>query len=126
MTGEQLSMANALSEQIRPVKWEVRSKWHDEIGWSDAFVWTISVEDGGSAFGYAVRSMSRCLSRDGEWELEPIPSSRNDDWLDEHRFKSLDEALTRALVAVETLTINGLTPQQAAEKWQRRLAEDGE
>lgn len=44
---------------------------------------------------WAIRRDSWCLSREGEWELEPLPSARDDDWLAAHRFP-LTEALRRA------------------------------
>jgi hypothetical protein len=44
---------------------------------------------------WAVRREAWCLNRAGEWELEPQPSSRDDDWLAAHRF-SLAEALAAA------------------------------
>lgn len=44
---------------------------------------------------WAVTFMGRTLNRDGEWEFEPQPSSREDDYLARNRF-TLDEALTLA------------------------------
>lgn len=41
---------------------------------------------------YVVRQLSYCLNRDGEWEYEPQPSSRDDAFIDRCRFRSLDEA----------------------------------
>lgn len=34
-----------------------------------------------------------CLNRDGEWEYEPQPSSRDDEFYARCRFASLDEAV---------------------------------
>lgn len=42
---------------------------------------------------WAVRRMSSCLAKDGEWEYEPIPSSRDDAFYASCRFDSLEEAL---------------------------------
>jgi len=42
---------------------------------------------------WAVRRNSSCLAKDGEWEHEPIPSSRDDDFYARCRFDSLTEAL---------------------------------
>ena len=42
---------------------------------------------------YAVRQGLNCLSRDKEWEYEPIPSSRDDAFLARCRFDSFDEAV---------------------------------
>ena len=41
---------------------------------------------------FAVRMHGNCLSRDGEWELEPQPSSRDQAFLDQHRWSNLAEA----------------------------------
>ena len=37
---------------------------------------------------YAVRQAGACLSRSGEWEYEPIPSSRDDEFMARCRFES--------------------------------------
>jgi hypothetical protein len=44
---------------------------------------------------WAVRTRSWCLNRDGEWEHEPIPSSRTAEFFARCRF-SLGEALALA------------------------------
>jgi hypothetical protein len=44
---------------------------------------------------WAIRYMRRCWNRDGEWEWEPIPSSRDDAFKERTRFP-LREALERA------------------------------
>lgn len=41
---------------------------------------------------YAVHWRGHDLSACGEWGWRPIPSSRTDEWLTAHRFRSLDEA----------------------------------
>lgn len=41
---------------------------------------------------FAVRLHGNCLSRDGEWELEPQPSSRDEEFLDKHRWADISEA----------------------------------
>lgn len=42
---------------------------------------------------YAVHWRSSDLSKSGDWDWRPIPSSRTDEWLAGHRFGSLDEAI---------------------------------
>lgn len=46
-------------------------------------------------FGYrwAVRKTGSCLAKDGEWEYEPIPSSRDDEFYKRCRFDSLEDAI---------------------------------
>jgi hypothetical protein len=42
---------------------------------------------------WAVRQLSHCLNRDGEWEYQPQPSSRDDAFYARCRFDSLEQAL---------------------------------
>lgn len=64
---------------------------------------------------WAVRNMAYCLSVAGEWELEPIPSSRTDEWLAEHRF-SRHDAANLASEVCHTVMWNGRTADQIAER----------
>lgn len=57
---------------------------------------------------YAVERHREVLGADGEWEFEPSPSSRDDDWIATHRF-SYDEAYRMAVHACQHVTVNGLT-----------------
>jgi len=57
---------------------------------------------------YAVERMRRCLGADGEWDFEPSPSNREDDWIATHRF-AYEEALKLARQACLRLTVNGFT-----------------
>lgn len=41
---------------------------------------------------YAIRMHGNCLSRDGEWVLEPSPSNRDEAFLAEHRWSKLEDA----------------------------------
>lgn len=42
---------------------------------------------------WAVRRRSFCLNLDAKWEVEPMPSSRDDKFYARCRFASLDEAV---------------------------------
>ena len=44
---------------------------------------------------WAIFNGASCLNRLGEWEYEPLPSSRTDEYLERNRY-SLDEAMTVA------------------------------
>ena len=46
---------------------------------------------------YAVRQAGACLGVTGEWEYEPMPSSRDDDFLREYRFLTWDGAANAIL-----------------------------
>jgi len=61
----------------------------------------------GSAL-FAVRWRGRCLNDDGEWEWEPIPSSRDAAFMARCRFTSLGETMLRAeRAAIETEAYDG-------------------
>lgn len=49
---------------------------------------------------FAVRNGSMCLNKKGEWEYEPMPSSRDDAFYDRCRFPSFIDAVI-ALKKVE-------------------------
>jgi len=50
----------------------------------------VSQKDGSSL--WAVRSLGRCLSTQGEWNEEPSPSNRTEQWLRAHRFPTAQAA----------------------------------
>ena len=45
---------------------------------------------------YKVMKRVYCLSKTGEWDFEPIPSSRTEEYLSSHRFGTFEEALVAA------------------------------
>jgi hypothetical protein len=45
---------------------------------------------------WAVRRNGDCLNKDGEWEWEPLPSSRDDEFIKRCRFASHTEAIDAA------------------------------
>lgn len=61
-----------------------------------------------------------CLSKSKAWDIESIPSQREDDWLVEHRF-DLPTALRLAAEMAPTVMINGYMPRDAIA---RRVADD--
>lgn len=74
----------------------------------DSHCWDVTVEYRGHG-KWAVLQGSCCLGDDGEWSWEPLPSSREDDWLEHHRFTE-EEALRLAGEHAWDVCINGLTP----------------
>lgn len=50
---------------------------------------------------WAVSIGQTCLNMFGEWEYEPQPSSRTDEFIERTRFATLEEAVTRAKKAIE-------------------------
>ncbi len=45
-----------------------------------------------NSYKWAVYFHSNCMDRKGNWEMEPMPSNRTEEWLKENRFDSLSEA----------------------------------
>jgi hypothetical protein len=50
---------------------------------------------------WAICKNGNCLTKDGEWVYESLPSSRTDEFLVECRWDDLDEAITAAKKAAE-------------------------
>src|SRR5690349_5497152 len=72
---------------------------YDEATFSDKYTWTITVAERDTG-RWAVKGMFGVLNTDGEWEYEPSPSNREDDFLKRCRFTE-EEALRRALEVVD-------------------------
>lgn len=63
---------------------------------------TVAQRKGIDAVRWAVyRDRSFCLAKDGEWEYEPLPSSRDDAFIERCRFGTLAEAIAAMRAAVE-------------------------
>ena len=61
---------------------------------------------------WAVCRRGECLGADGEWDYEPLPSSRTDEWKASHRFP-LEHALRLARFYAPSVVACGMT---AAER----------
>lgn len=81
--------------------------------------WSARVEAAGFD-RWAVRNGSRCLSKALTWDYEPQPSSRTDEWLDEHRWNDVSRATAAAMEAEPTIRWNGLTPADVQAREQAR------
>jgi len=93
---------------------------YDEATFSDKYTYSITVEERGDN-RWAVKGIFYVLNKDGEWEHEPRPSSREDDFLERCRFTE-EEALRRALEVVDTVKINGQTIIEADARVKARTA----
>jgi hypothetical protein len=80
----------------------------------DASTWKITVEARGPGT-WGVCFMGRCLGISGEWDREPIPSSRDDQWLEDHRFP-LATALDLAREWAPKIRVNGMTAAEILER----------
>lgn len=92
-------------EGVRVTRYEVNLL---PESYGEAYHWAISVEYRGKGT-WAVLHFGYCLGSDGEWDYEPSPSNREDDWLETHRF-DVETALTLAREHAPKVTVNGLTP----------------
>ena len=62
---------------------------------------------------YAVMRHRQCLNAAGEWDWEPSPSNREDDWIAGHRF-TYQTALEMACRVAPTVICNGRTAAEVA------------
>jgi hypothetical protein len=108
----------------RPVAYDV-SVFPDEIRDEPKFYgepehWVVHVEWRGRGT-WAVIHGGSCLGTDGEWDWEPRPSSREDDWLAAHRF-ALDDALVLAREHAPKVRVNGHSAVDVLARYRDRLA----
>ncbi|MEV7034565.1 hypothetical protein AB0N99_30590 [Streptomyces sp. NPDC093272] len=85
-------------------RYEVSVLPEDDINRS---VFTINVENRGND-RWAVVRHQQCMNAKGEWSWERVPSEREDEWLDEHRFNRAT-ALELAKWAAPQIVVNGHT-----------------
>ena len=76
--------------------------------YGEAYHWAIEVEYRGKG-KWAVCHFGECLGSDGEWDYEPRPSSRTDEWTAAHRF-DMETALALAREHAPMVSVNGLKP----------------
>lgn len=74
--------------ELTPIKYRVG---HGNQPWDEVTIEERQQMDGPALWCVAWRG--RVLNRAGQWEYEPIPSEREDDFLERCRFASADEAL---------------------------------
>lgn len=60
---------------------------------------TVDYCEGPDGPRWAIRKSGFCLSKEGGWEWEPIPSSRTDEFFARCRYATRDEAIRYALSA---------------------------
>mgnify|MGYP000660374113 FL=1 len=65
---------------------------------------------------WAVTREGECLGRSGKWDYEMRPSSREDEWLAEHRF-DFDTAMELAIKAAQKVKLGNMTAREYAA-WQ--------
>lgn len=95
----------------------------DMLAAEEADTWSLTVAWRGER-KWAVTRFRYCLSADGEWDFEPSPSNREDNWLAAHRF-DLETALRLAAEHAPKVTINGITALEILAKHEARAASRG-
>ena len=94
---------------------------YDDATFADKYLWTITVEATGNGL-WAVRKRGiQCLNREDDWQYEPTPSNRDDEFLEQCRFTE-EDALRRAEAVVDRIRINGSTIAEADVGVAARLA----
>src|ERR1700744_5322415 len=100
-------MSTEIAEQshanvrIEPTQYAVSILPRDH---EDGHMWTVTVEYRGKGLWGVFRSGRDCLGADGQWDWEPSPSNRDDDWLETHRLP-LGRALFLAEEAARTMVV---------------------
>lgn len=93
---------------VEATRYDVSVLPHEDI---NRLLFTITVEYRGPGV-WAVCRHRQCLSADGVWSWESVPSERAVEWLAGHRF-DLDTALKLAREAAPHLRVNGETALDA-------------
>ncbi len=105
---------------VNPTTYTVSVCPPDDLQARDRGLWDITVAWSGRPGRWAVRgSMGNVYDIDGNTEYEPLPSDRDDGFLERYRF-DLDTALELAKRVAPTVTINGMTAVAAYEKYGSR------
>lgn len=111
----------------KPIKWRVYPDAYGQM-WNtkDRHIWCLSIEENGAG-RYAIRDIFGRLNRlTEEFEYEPLPSSRTDEWIETHTYPTFEEAERVAERLVNTRVVNGRTAQQIADERHPRNIEKKE
>ncbi|MFF7190561.1 hypothetical protein ACFZAR_36325 [Streptomyces sp. NPDC008222] len=73
---------------------------------------------------WAVIDAPHCLSVNGTWDFEHVPSERTDEWIADHRF-DLDTALRLAKEQAPLITVNGHTVSDVLALREKRAGRHG-
>jgi hypothetical protein len=87
------SMEHLLKKDRMAIKWQI---WGDiNAGKEEDRAVYIEAREGPEGRKYAVIRDGSVLGKKGEWEYEPMPSSRTDKFIARTRYKSFDEAFNQ-------------------------------
>jgi hypothetical protein len=84
------------------------------LGHSGRFHFTITVSWRSPGQWAVLNPINYCLGTDGEWDYEPMNSSREDEWKATHRF-SLEDALALAEEHAPKMRVRHITVQDALD-----------
>jgi hypothetical protein len=77
--------------EFEAVRWRILEEFYPEFGRRLGDIYVEEVQGHGGV-KYAIRMRSCCFGQNEEWEYEPMPSSRTDEWLAEYRWPTLTKA----------------------------------
>jgi hypothetical protein len=87
-----------MNDRFKPISWNYKPLID---GRYESIKIDLCLYDG--TIKYAIRNSSSCLNKNGNWEHEPLPSNRDDEFFIRCRFDSLDEVEE----IIEKLLLNG-------------------
>jgi hypothetical protein len=90
--------------RVEPTTFTVCGLPADDV---NAAVWKLTVESRGRGLWAVMHMDTYCLSETGEWDYEPSPSNRGDEFLATHRFDR-EEALRLAQEVYPNLIVNSM------------------
>ena len=98
---------------MRATRWQVTEYVMDAFGDGDpnCGIWAITLQRK-SPGRWSVNRFGDVLNDQGEWEYEPLPSSRDDDFKKRCRFP-LAEAKRLGAEAFPRIIVNGMTADEA-------------
>jgi hypothetical protein len=97
------------SIEFTPITWRVLEQFYPSYGRVSGGVEIREMQRPDGPPRYAIyRSFGRALSHSGKWDYEPIPSSRDDEYLVTHRWETLDRAREAATLAAQEMLESSL------------------
>lgn len=88
--------------RCQPIKWEILPEFYPQYGQVSGGVYVETRYDrhGNTSYAVTIRN-SYELSKEGSVDYQPIPSERSEEYLAEHRWGKLDEAIAVAQLLAE-------------------------
>lgn len=74
------------------------SRMQQPAAWNFAEIVATKFDEEGQPTSWAIRESGSVLANDGEWEMEPLPSDRDDEYLRRTRWPTAEQAAEFALL----------------------------